>query len=145
MPSLLLLENASLRAAADMAEQPWFRLYPLLAAWRPELDLESFVADAKLLAAQPQGFERQLDAVAALRPPGVVRGSWDVYVEDRYARWQDTGSDFVWVLGKGGRDETGEGMDPLHRLEEQHGFMGGMRVGCLLASAWFVELTLVMG
>ena len=81
--ALLLVEDGALRAAADAAEQPWFRLRPLLAAWRPDADLEAFAARARLLAAQPAGAERQLDAVAAMAPEGMARADWDDLVEER--------------------------------------------------------------
>ncbi len=82
---LLLIENGKLREAADAAEQPWFRLYHFIGSWRPELDMDGFALNGKVLAAQPRGFDRQLDAVGALCPPNVLRGTWDLVVEDRWA------------------------------------------------------------
>lgn len=83
VPALLLLDPTPLREAADMADQPWFRLHHFLGAWRPDVDLEALEADAKLLAAQPHGWERQLDAAAALRPPSMLAATWELAVEER--------------------------------------------------------------
>jgi hypothetical protein len=44
VPVLLLVEDGALREAADVTEQPWFRLHALLAAWRPDVDLSAFAA-----------------------------------------------------------------------------------------------------
>ena len=85
VPVLLLIEDASLRAACDVAAAPWFQLHPLLEAWRPDADLAAFAAGARLLAAQPAGVARQLDAVAAMRPEGVAREDWEDLVGERCA------------------------------------------------------------
>lgn len=80
---LLLIEDGALRAAADISEQPWFRLWHLLAAWRPDADLDAFAARARLLGAAPAGVARQLDEVAAMRPDGMGREDWEDLVEAR--------------------------------------------------------------
>jgi hypothetical protein len=80
---LLLLENAPLREAADIVTQPWFKLYHFLSTWRSDIDMDAWVHSTKGLAAHPQGFQRQLDAVAALRPEHVAPTHWSMLVEDR--------------------------------------------------------------
>jgi len=83
VPVLLLLENAPLREAAAAVSQPWFRLYPFLSTWRSDVDMEAWCHTTKGLAAHPQGFQRQLDAIAALRPEHVPATHWSMLVEDR--------------------------------------------------------------
>lgn len=80
---LLLLENAPLREAADIVSQPWFKLYHFLSTWRSDLDINTWSHSAKGLAAHPQGFQRQLDAIAALQPEHVPPTHWAMLVEDR--------------------------------------------------------------
>jgi hypothetical protein len=83
VPVLLLLENAPARMAADIMGQPWFKLYHFVAHCRPDIDLHAFAENGKVLAAQPQGFARQLDAVAALRPNHISPDQWDQMVNGR--------------------------------------------------------------
>lgn len=80
---LLLLENAPLREAADVVSQPWFKLYSFLSTWRSDIDMEAWAHSTKGLASHPQGFQRQLDAIAALRPEHVSPTHWSMLVEDR--------------------------------------------------------------
>lgn len=80
-----MLEDGALREAAEVTEQPWFRLHHLLAAACPSADLAAFAARCRLLAAAPAGFERQLEAAAAMVPPGASRAEWDAAVEARCA------------------------------------------------------------
>lgn len=83
VPVLLLLENSPLREAADVVCQPWFKLYHFIGTWRSDLDLDAWAHSTKGLAAHPQGFQRQLDAIAALRPEHVAPTYWDMLVQDR--------------------------------------------------------------
>lgn len=94
VPALVVLENAAVREAADVVSQPWFKLYQLLAAWRPDADMPAWALSAKGLAAHPQGFQRQLDAVAAMRPEHVTPGHWSMLVEERLR--QATRSGYSW-------------------------------------------------
>jgi thioesterase domain-containing protein len=80
---LLLLENVPLREAADVAGQPWFRLYHFLSTWRPDLDLPAWAHDIKGLAAHPHGFQRQVDAITALHPEHVTPARWAMLIEGR--------------------------------------------------------------
>lgn len=80
---LLLLENAPLREAADVVTQPWFKLYHFLSTWRSDLDMAAWAHSTKGLAAHPQGFQRQLDGIAALRPEHIPPTHWSMLVEDR--------------------------------------------------------------
>lgn len=91
---LLLLENAPLREAADAVSQPWFKLYPFLSTWRSDVDMDAWCHTTKGLAAHPQGFQRQLDAIAALRPEHVPAAHWSMLVEDRLR--QATRSGYQW-------------------------------------------------
>jgi hypothetical protein len=83
VPVLLLLENGPMREAADLVQQPWFKLYHFLASWRPDVDMVGWANATKGLAAHPQAFERQLDAVAALCPAHMPASSWDMLVEEQ--------------------------------------------------------------
>jgi hypothetical protein len=83
VPVLLLLENAPLREAADVVTQPWFKLYHFLSTWRSDLDMDAWAHSTKGLAAHPQGFQRQLDGIAALRPEHIPPTHWSMLVEDR--------------------------------------------------------------
>lgn len=83
VPILLLLENGPMREAADLVQQPWFKLFHFLAAWRPDIDMAAWANSTKQLAAHPQAFERQLDAVATLCPPHMSAGAWDMLVEEQ--------------------------------------------------------------
>ncbi|KIY94328.1 type I polyketide synthase [Monoraphidium neglectum] len=98
VPVLLLVEDGGLRAAADMSDQPYFRLYHLLQAWRPDLDLAAFCHEARMLGAQPAGYERQLDAVLALMPAGMDRADWEELVGDRLQRTARGGHQWEEVL-----------------------------------------------
>jgi hypothetical protein len=80
---LLLLENGPMREVADLVQQPWFKLYHFLASWRPDVDMVAWANATKGLAAHPQAFERQLDAVAALCPAHMPASSWDMLVEEQ--------------------------------------------------------------
>ena len=108
---LLLLEDGALREAAEVTEQPWFRLHHLLATARPETDLAAFSARCRVLGASPAGFERQLDAVAALKPAGMSREDWDDVVEDRCGTSDEA---------EGGR---GSGMEPMTMLACNYAFL----------------------
>jgi hypothetical protein len=83
VPVLLLLENGPMREAADFVQQPWYKLYHFLVSWRPDVDMVAWANATKGLAAHPQAFERQLDAVAALCPAHMPASSWDMLVEEQ--------------------------------------------------------------
>lgn len=91
---LLLLENAPLREAVDLVSQPWFKLYHFLSTWRSDIDMGAWSHTTKCLAAHPQGFQRQLDAIAALRPEHVPPTHWSMLVEDRLR--QSVRSGYQW-------------------------------------------------
>jgi hypothetical protein len=107
---LLLLENGPLREAADVVCQPWFKLYHFISTWRSDLDLEAWAHSTKGLAAHPQGFQRQLDAIAALRPEHVAPTYWDMLVQDRLRQavrsgyqWEELLSSWVALYCKIGQ------------------------------------------
>jgi len=91
VPVLLLLENSILREAADLVEQPWFKLYHFIASWRPDIDLSAWATSMKGLAAHPQGFERQLDAVSVLCPSHIAADSWHMLLEEHLRSQRRTG------------------------------------------------------
>lgn len=69
VPVLLLLEDGRLREAMDVLEQPWLRLQPFVASWRPDLDLEEYGERGRGLAQAGHGAQVQL--VQSLRPEHV--------------------------------------------------------------------------
>lgn len=83
VPAVVLLENSLLREAADLVVQPWFRLFHFLSSWRPDVDMAAWAHSTKGLAAHPQGYARQLDAVAALCPAHMSHDGWSMLIQER--------------------------------------------------------------
>lgn len=73
VPVLVLFEDSRLREAADMMQQPWFKVFHFVQNWRRDLDMESYKEMGSTLALQ--GFNRQIEWLQSLCPDHVIQVS----------------------------------------------------------------------
>jgi hypothetical protein len=96
--AVLLLEDAALAEADDIMGAPWFRLTALLQRWCPTLNLEEWAEQARQVGAAPGGWDRQLDAALAARPPSCDPQQWEALVAARLADTERSGAAWEELL-----------------------------------------------